>query len=348
MSKLRIGIVGLGANTRLRHVPGLRACQDVEIVGVCNRTAETTQAVAAEFDIPKTYSHWEQLVDDNDVDAVVIGTWPYLHAPITVAGLARGKHVLTEARMARNLAEAREMHAASVAHPELVVQIVPSPFGLRADRVVRRLIADGFLGELREAVVLGVNAALADPASPRHWRQIAEFNGLNTLAMGILHETLTRWIADPTHVVAQAHTYTRIRTDTATGVEEPVESPDRLCILTEISGGGCGTYHLNGALHFGPGMQIHLYGSEGTLKYELAPEDRLWGAKRGDQQLTEIPVRAEEAGRWRVEEEFVAAIRGEGTVEFTDFETGLRYMKFTEAVARSVSEQRTVALDELS
>lgn len=40
LDTIRVGIVGLGANTRLRHVPGLRACRQVEIIGVCNRSLE--------------------------------------------------------------------------------------------------------------------------------------------------------------------------------------------------------------------------------------------------------------------------------------------------------------------
>src|SRR5262245_33183154 len=125
---LRIGLIGAGANTRARHIPGLRALADVEIVGVCNRRPESTAEVAREFAIPRQYASWEDLLRDKDVDAIVIGTWPYLHAPITLAALDAGKHVLTEARMALNADEAREMLAASRRHPDLVTQIVPSPF----------------------------------------------------------------------------------------------------------------------------------------------------------------------------------------------------------------------------
>src|SRR5205807_4112700 len=91
---LRIGLVGAGANTRKRHIPGLRALPDVEIVAVCNRRPSSTAAAAREFGIPRTYEHWQDLVADSDLDAVVIGTWPYLHCPITLAALETDKHVL--------------------------------------------------------------------------------------------------------------------------------------------------------------------------------------------------------------------------------------------------------------
>ena len=164
-SPLRIGIIGAGGNTRLRHIPGFRAIAGVEIVAVCNRRPESTAAAAREFNVPRTHEHWQDLVADAGVDAVLIGTWPYLHCAITLAALKAGKHVLTEARMAMNALEAHRMFQASRAHPDLVAQIVPSPFGLKGDAVMRELITGGFLGELREAHVFGFNAALADAAT---------------------------------------------------------------------------------------------------------------------------------------------------------------------------------------
>lgn len=343
MDTIRVGIVGLGANTRLRHVPGLLACAGVQITAVCNRGPESTRQAAEEFGIPRTYARWEDLVADPELDAVVIGTWPYLHCPVTVAALAAGKHVLTEARMAMDAAEARAMLAASQAQPHLVAQIVPSPLGLRAHRVVTRLLADGYLGELREVVVLGTNHALADSQLPLHWRQIHEYSGRNMLMLGILHETLVRWVPDPVRVLADTQTFTTERRD-AWGELAPVETPDNVRVLTQIAGGAVGTYHLSGVLYWGPGVQIQLYGSDGTLKYQLSPEDRLYGARRGQHALQEIAIPPEEAGRWRVEEEFVAAIRGEEQIELTDFATGVRYMEFTEAVARSAELGRAVEL----
>lgn len=337
MNQIRVGIVGLGANARLHHVPKLRGCEEVEIVGVCNKRPESTRAAADEFGISKTYQRWEELVNDREIDAIVVGTWPYLHCPITVAALQAGKHVLTEARMARNADEARQMLAASEQHPELVAQIVPSPIGLVVDRIVKELLADGFIGELREAVVLGTNDAAADPDAPLHWRQSASLSGVNMLALGILHETLMRWIPDPLRVLAQTHTFTTRRHDPTTGQPAEVGTPDSVRVLTEMPGGAIGLYHLSGVMRHGPGIQIQLHGSEGTLKYEFTPDERLLGAKAGEEELTEIEFPPVESGGWRVEEEYINAIRGIEKVQFTDFATGVRYMDFTEAVARSAA-----------
>src|SRR5579883_1880886 len=137
---IRIGVVGAGANTRGRHIPGMRAIEGVEIIAVVNRSRASSERAAQELGIPHVHDTWRDLVRDPAIDAVMIGTWPYLHCPVTLAALEAGKHVLTEARMALNAAEALRMLAASKQHPELVAQVVPSPFGLKGDQVMRELI----------------------------------------------------------------------------------------------------------------------------------------------------------------------------------------------------------------
>ncbi|HUY92628.1 MAG TPA: Gfo/Idh/MocA family oxidoreductase [Pirellulales bacterium] len=341
---IRVGIVGLGGNARLRHVGGLRACENVEIRAVCNRRPESTSAAAREFDIPKTYEHWQDLVADPELDAVLIGAWPYLHCPVTLAALEAGKHVLTEARMAMNAAEARRMFEASQEHPELVCQIVPSPFGFRAHRVVKRMIDSGFLGQLREVLATAANDNLADAALPLNWRQVRELSGLNMLTLGIVHETLMRWVPQPVRVFAQAQAFVQERFDPATGMRRRVGTPDSVHVLATLENGAHAIYHASGVTRFGAGTRIELYGSQGTLKYELAPQDRLWAARQGESELREVEVPADEALGWRVEAEFVDAIRGRGRIEFSDFAAGVRYMEFTEAVARSAVAGEPIGL----
>lgn len=329
-----------GANQQL--TAAVAAWSDSEQTAFAELLA--ARAAAAEFDIPRTFDRWLDLVQDPDLDAVVIGTWPYLHCPITLAALEAGKHVLTEARMAMNAAEARAMLAASRAHPHLVCQIVPSPLGLRADRVVRQFIRSDYLGELREVVVLATADHLAEADAPLAWRQVAELSGLNMLTLGIVHETLIRWVPDPRRVLAQLHAFTRERLDPATGARRPVGTPDSVQVLTQLTGGARGLYHVSGIARFGPGTQVHLYGSHGTLKYELAPHDRLWGGRRGSTQLQEIPVPDDQVGQWQVEAEWVESIRSGRPVELTDFATGVRYMEFTEAVALSARGGQAIDL----
>lgn len=332
---VRIGIIGAGANTRSRHIPGFRAIPGVEIVGVVNRTAASSAKAAAEFGIPKTYSSWQALVEDPHVDAICIGTWPDMHCEITCAALNLGKHVLTEARMARSAAEAHQMQAAALANPGIAAQIVPSPFGLVQDRFMRKLLDQSYIGNLREAVVLGADSTFWDYTEHLHWRQDARISGFNVLTLGILHETVSRWIPATTRVFAQTSLFERQRPLPDSQGLVDVTVPDSVQIVTQIEGGARGVYHFSGITLFGPGKQIHLYGDRGTIKYIIAPQEQLFVGRAGDTDLRQVEIPEDQRGGWRVEAEFIAAVRGIDRVHYTDFAAGVRYMEFTEAVARS-------------
>ena len=60
-SAIRIGIVGAGDNTRVRHIPGLRQQKGVEIVSVCNRSQQSSEKVAKDFGIPTVHNDWLEL-----------------------------------------------------------------------------------------------------------------------------------------------------------------------------------------------------------------------------------------------------------------------------------------------
>lgn len=339
---LRIGLIGAGDNTRKKHIPGLRAIAGVEIVAVCNRRPESTQAVASAYGIAKQFSRWQDVIADRDLDAVVIGTWPYLHCPITVAALEASKHVLTEARMALNAAEAHQMRGASRKHPELVAQIVPSPFGLTGDAVMRDLLASGYVGELRDFHVYSFSGALADPEAPLSWRQDDVLSGVNMLTVGILHETISRWLPATVRVLAQACAFIPTRLDPGSGARREVGTPDNVQVLTQLAGGARGLYQFSGVAPYGQGSGIRLSGSRGVLHYDFA-SDRIYGSQDSGP-LAEISIPPEKSRGWRVEQDFVASIRDKTPVQLTDFASGVAYMEFTEAVARSALSGTAVSL----
>lgn len=345
MSEIRIGLIGAGANTRLRHIPGLRAIHGVRIVCVANRTVASSMAVASEYDIARVHEHWTQVVADDEVDAVVIGTWPYLHAEATCRALAAGKHVLCEARMATNAAEARRMLAAA-AQTNLVAMLVPSPFGLAGDLVVRELIAEGRLGSLREIYVRALSANLLDPLTPLHWRQRADLSGVNTLALGILNETVQRWFGRTESVLAETSIFVPRRIDVETHRLQDVETPDSVAVVARMPDGAQCLYHVSGAARHAGGMRIEAYGTAGTLHYDLERDTIRYGSA-ADTELRDLPIPVEKAGGWQVEADFIAAIRGERPVTTTSFADGVKYMCFTEAVRRSADTGRRVHLSEV-
>ena len=110
--KVRIGIIGAGGIFRSRHFPGLAKIGDAEVVAICNRSEASAGAIAREFGLsPRLTSDPYALIGSEDVDAVMIGTWPYRHCEYVLASLDAGKHVFVQARMAMNLREAKSMYA---------------------------------------------------------------------------------------------------------------------------------------------------------------------------------------------------------------------------------------------
>ncbi len=218
---VRVGIVGAGENTRLVHIHRLQSIPGVEITGVVNGRRESSVRVASEFDIPTGYDSWEELVASPDNDAVVIGTWPYLHCAVTLAALEAGKHVMCEARMAMNAEQARLMLAAARRRTELVAQVVPSPFSLHVDKTIGRLVAEGYLGDLLAVEIRAASGEFLDRNAPLHWRGDIELSGLNVMSLGIWYEALMRWIGPAAKVTAVGKVFVDTRHDPRTDTIRP-------------------------------------------------------------------------------------------------------------------------------
>jgi predicted dehydrogenase len=340
--RIRVGFVGAGENTRVKHIPGFRRIGGVELAGVVNRSRGSSEPVAREFGIPRIFDRWEDLVADPGIDAVCIGTWPCLHCPVTVAALDAGKHVLCEARMAMNADEARRMLDASRRHPGLVAQLVPSPLMMGPDAAIHDTLRSGRLGELLAVDVHFCTGTFIDRVSPMTWRQDARVSGLNAMAMGIVVETLMRWIGPARSVAALSRVFVPRRRG-ADGAEAEIRVPDHLEILCEFPPDAAGHLRFSAVAGKGPSNAAWLYGSEGTLLADFREQKVVFTARGAESPADLTPPKAGWAG-WRVEEEFVGAIRGTEKVRLTTFEDGVRYMDFTEAVARSAAERRTVSL----
>ena len=340
IESVRVGLIGAGRNTRDRHIPGFNSTPGVEIGAVANRSRESGQRVADAFNIPTVYDGWEELLEDESLDAVCIGTWPYMHRTLTTAALAAGKHVLCEARMAMSASEAHEMLAVSQAAPGLVAQIVPSPMTFGIDDLLIRLISEGFLGDL-VAVEVQSLTGFADRDAPMHWRQDRDLSGFNILNMGIWYEALIRWVGRATQVMAMSKITVPHRRDDA-GNWRSVTVPDTVDILARLANGANAHLRFSACAGLAPGNEVWLYGTDGTIRVDN--QWRVFGGKRGDAELREIANPPVGRYAWSVEQEFIASIRDGAPVLRTPFNVGVHYMEFTEAVTVSAQTGEAVYL----
>lgn len=332
---LKVGVIGAGANTKLKHIPGLQAIEGVSVEVVCNRSVESSRAAADEFGISRVADRWEDVVADPALDAICIGTWPYLHAPISIASLEAGKHVLTEARMAMNSAEAEAMLAASSKRSDLVAQIVPSPFTLAWDKTISGSIEDGAIGDLREVHFSKALPMNFDSEAPMNWRQDKTLSGNNTLMLGIYYEPILRWFSErPERVLARGSIYTKTRENTEKRERVTIEIPETLSLIAEYRSGLTLTGRMTGVELGSARDEYVINGSKGTLQLDLVT-GKLSLSRIGAEEA-EVPVDPAMRGDWRVEADFVDSIREGKAVELTSFSTGLDYMRFTDAVIASI------------
>ena len=342
---IRVGVIGAGANTQKLHIPNLKAQKGVEIVSVANRSRESSQRVAKDFAIPSIAENWLEIVHDEDVDAICIGTWPNMHAPVTIAALEADKHVLCEARMALNSIEAQAMLEAARMCPHLVAQVVPAPHTLEFDQTIIDLIARGYIGDLIE-IDARVTSASHFPQwdSPSTWRHDRDLSGNNIMYMGIWYEAMMRWVGPAGTVQAIAQNVVRHRRH-ADGRRLAMTIPDHVEVHCRLEQGGQMRLCISSVVGHVPAVEIYICGTDGTiLLSERNGRLELQAGQRQHKKLSLVKIPKKKQGAWRVEEEFINAIRGREAVTHTDFATGVKYMEWTDAVTKAIRTGKTVHL----
>jgi predicted dehydrogenase len=340
---VRIGIIGAGGFTKRNLLPRMLAVPGVQLVAVANRSLESSQKVAEEFEIPNAYGDWRELLANEDMDAVFVGTQPYFHAEAAIAALGAGKHVLCQTRMATSVDDARAM-LRKAEETGLKAMLVPSGSYLKGRRYVKHLLDTGYVGELRQVFSHYLVPNYADGDAPMHRRQDHRYFGaINPLHLGIDWDVLRPWFGDPERVFAWGKSFVAQRTDEQDGSPVPVEMPDAITVIAEMPQGAVVTCMQSGVAHFSD-ERIEIFGDEGTLVYSR--QHGLRGGRDGDKELADMPIPDEHADSWRAEEEFVSLVRGEiaeppGGITFED---GVKNIEFLDAANRSLMGRTWVDL----
>jgi predicted dehydrogenase len=242
-------VVGTGFGC-LTHVRALRRA-GYDVHAVVGRDRERTQERARRFEVARWSTSIDEALALSEIDTVTIATPPHTHAPIALAAIAAGKHVLCEKPFTRDASEARKLLDA--AEDAGIVHLVGTEFRFAtAQALTARLVADGAIGEPRLAIFLLHIPLLADPSAevPDWWSDteegggwlgahaahvidqirvtVGEFEGVSA---GLSHVAERAWSAEDSYTVRF-----RLRS----GVEGVMESTaaDRgpLLITTRIAG----------------------------------------------------------------------------------------------------------------
>jgi predicted dehydrogenase len=162
-------------------VAAVHGYTDQRFVAVASRSAERAQSFAAQHGIARAYGSYDQLVGEPEVDVVYIAAPQSEHLALGLLAIAAGKHVLIEKPLATTAAEARILVEAARSAGVLLMEAMWSRYQPQA-AVIRTLVADGVLGDIR-----GVTAdhGQAIPADPQHRLYRRDLGGGALLDLGI-------------------------------------------------------------------------------------------------------------------------------------------------------------------
>jgi len=233
------------------------------------------------------------------------------------------------------------MLAASRRYPELVSQLVPTSTSYIIDNLIRRLLAEGYVGEVLSVEIQRLRRNFAELEGVLDWRHDREFSGYNTLNLGATYESMLRWFGPGDRVMAQTKMHVGDRKN-AEGESIAVAIPDHVDVLYELSNKAQVHMRFSETTGLSSGNQTWIHGSEGTIYVD--GRLNVLAGQRGDSELTPLANPPRQQAFYRVEEEFINAIRGVEEITMARFETGVQYMEWTEAVHLSAESGQAVNL----
>ena len=258
---LRIGVVGAGLIARRAHLPAYAADPLADLSGVCSGHRANAEAAAREFGVRRVYGSWEEMVADPGIEAIDICAINSLHAPVAIAALHAGKHVLVEKPMALTLAEADAMLTA--AHrAERVLMVAHN---LRYEPVfetAKRLLNEGVIGAVRAIRGTFMHAGPDESwgATSAWFWQEEEAGGGALIDLGVHTIDLIRWLmaGDPV---------TEVEAMTAR-LEKPTFADDNAIVLLRFGSGVLGSVQASWTARPVPEVNLVVHGGRGRLWIE--------------------------------------------------------------------------------
>jgi predicted dehydrogenase len=288
MKQIGVGIIGCGGIVLQNHLPGLALCPEAKLTALCDSNPAVLQSASVQTGVKATHADYRELVARDDVQTVIIATPNFVHAPMALAAIAAGKHVLCEKPIAMNHAESvsmlRAAQKAKVRHmTAFTYRFVP------AMNYMAHLVKGGYIGQPYHFR----SCRLQDWGTRSvGWRQVAKLAGTGELGDMLSHRIdyahllvgrIKRIVAD-----------TRRFHDRRDGQVSDLE--DWVTVLAEFAeSDATGVLESSKvATGRGEGARSQDYcevnGSEGSLVFQLERPLELQISKRGESGLRTVPV----------------------------------------------------------
>jgi predicted dehydrogenase len=335
---VRWGVLGASRFALMATIPAARQAPLVDLRALASRSPEKARQAAAAAGVPRAYGSYEELLADDEIEAVYNPLPNNLHVPWSIKAARAGKHVLCEKPIGLNAAQAQELAEVQRETGKIIAEAFMVRHHPQWDKVVA-LIGDGRIGAVR-AVQIAFSYNNGDPGNIRNQQ---DAGGGALLDIGCYAINIARLVfaSEPRRV---------------TGVcdRDPASGCDRLTSAILDFGGGQATFTV-GTQHVRY-QAVHIFGTKGHLEVEIpfnAPHDRPcrllvdegaattpdFTIKQTATQCAEvlaIPPANHYALQWQA---FSAAIRGGPPVR-NDMQGAVANMRVIDAVFRAAESQR--------
>ncbi|TCC35693.1 Gfo/Idh/MocA family protein [Kribbella speibonae] len=274
--KLRVGVVGLGFAGRTA-LEAFSELPDVEVIGLAGLEKDILTSLGEKHGVPHLYERWEDLLETPGLEAVSIGTPTQLHAPIALAALQKGLHVLSEKPLARTVAEGTAMVEASK-QAGRVLKVVFNHRERGDVAALKHQIDEGQLGRIyyakahwmRRNGIPGMGGWFTN-------RELSGGGPLIDLGVHILDMAL-HLMGEPQVSTVSANTFAELgprgkgsRDPNANTLGSAFEVEDLATAYLRLQGGGALQLETSWATYRAPGdnFGIELFGTDGGAKIEV-------------------------------------------------------------------------------
>jgi UDP-N-acetylglucosamine 3-dehydrogenase len=265
MRKLKVAVIGCGSIAKYRHLQEYHLNNKVEIVAVCDVVEERAEEKAAQYGA-KAFTDYKEVIKLEDVDAISVCLPNYLHAPVTIAALNAGKHVLCEKPMATSKKEAEDMIEAAKANDKKLM-IAHNQRFVSSHQKAKEIIDLGKLGK-----IYSFRTAFGHPG-PEDWgvdgagswffnKEKAIMGAMGDL--GVHKADLMRYLLGE---------FSEVGAFIETNAKQNTEVDDNAVCILRTENGVIGTLAASWAYLTGGGdNSTIIYGEKGTLRLEADPK----------------------------------------------------------------------------
>ncbi len=356
--QLRVGVIGCGAG--IFHLEGYAEEPRAKVVAIAGLDTDRCESLSQKFDVPRVYRDYQDLLKDDDIDAVSVAVPNILHLPVALAAFEAGKHVLIEKPLARNAEEGVQMVEAAQQHNKLL----GISFQRRTRHDVKLLhdaVANGEFGRIyyskawwmRRSGIPGLGSWFTS-------KEAAGGGPLIDLGVHVL-DMLLYILGNPKVTAVSANTYAEIgttgrggwvgRRTSDAGKNATYEVEDLATAFLRLENGGTLLLEASWAAftEMGDDFGVQLYGSEKGARifsknYALTDTLEIYEGF-GDTTMDAKPRLVARQGHAEIIHGFVDAIL-EGTPLTPSGQEGLDRVRLIDAIYRSAELGREVIIDE--